>query len=258
MHSSSPGRKPRMIDRRIPTSVFLNVAAIVAGSLLAIATSAQEIDPRVLIERMGAEVAALDQFVLSGEAYADARLGAGQIIQNSSEIIMRVRKPGSMHLTRHDTEDNKDLYFSNGVLSVYTDTLKFYAQTKVPEGLGAAVDFAIDEIGIDAPLLDFVSNDLSENLMAEADEIRLIGTSLVRGKLYEQIAIRTAEADIQIWIASEGRPLPGKMLISSKWEGGSPRFVVFMDWNTSPEFQAETFSFEPPSNSTRIDFVTQP
>jgi hypothetical protein len=163
-----------------------------------------------------------------------------------------------MHLTRHDTEDNKDLYFSDGVLSIYTDTLNFYAQTEVPDGLGAAVDFAIDEIGIDAPLLDFVSSDMAETLMEDADDIRFIGTSLVRGKLYEQIAIRTAEVDIQMWIASEGRPLPGKMVITSKWEGGSPRFVVFMEWNTSPEFPANAFSFVPPEDATQINFVTQP
>ena len=247
-----------MLDKIRSTSVLLSVAAIVAGGSLANTSSAQETDPRELIERMGAEVAALDRFILSGEAYVDASLGAGQIIQNSSEVTMRVLKPNSMHLTRHDTEDNKDLYFSDGVLSIYTDTLNFYAQTEVPDGLGAAVDFAIDEIGIDAPLLDFVSSDMAETLMEDADDIRLIGTSLVRGKLYEQIAVRTAEVDIQMWIASEGRPLPGKMVITSKWEGGSPRFVVFMEWNTSPEFPANAFSFVPPEDATQINFVTQP
>jgi hypothetical protein len=247
-----------MHDKSHYLSVFLSLAAIVLAGTLASSAFAQEADPRALIERMGAEVAALDRFILSGEAYADASLGAGQIIQNSSEVTMQVQKPGSMHLTRHDTEDNKDLYFSGGVLSIYTESLKFYAQTNVPEGLGAAVDFAVEEIGIDAPLLDFVSNDMAETLMADADEVQLIGTSLVRGKLYEQIAIRTAEVDIQMWIASEGRPLPGKMVISSKWEGGSPRFVVFMEWNTNPEFPADTFNFVPPNDATKIDFITQP
>jgi len=247
-----------MLNKVRSTAVFLSIAALVACGALGNSAFAQETDPQALFERMGAEVAALDGFILSGEAYTDARLGAGQIIQNSSEVTMRVRKPDSMHLTKHDTEDNKDLYFGGGVLSIYTDTLNFYAQTNVPEGLGAAVDFAINELGIDAPLLDFVSSDMAEAMMEDVDDIRLIGTSLVRGKLYDQIALRTAEVDIQIWIASEGRPLPGKMVISSKWEGGSPRFVVFMDWDTSPEFSADTFSFVPPDGATQIEFVTQP
>ena len=120
-----------MLDKIRSMSVFLSVAAIVAGGALANSAFAQETDPRALIERMGAEVASLDRFILSGEAYADARLGAGQIIQNSSEVTMRVLKPDSMHLTKHDTEDTKDLYFDVGVLSINTDPLNYYAKTNV-------------------------------------------------------------------------------------------------------------------------------
>ena len=171
---------------------------------------------------------------------------------------MLVRKPDSMHLTRHDSEDTKDLYFSEGVLSIFTESLNYYAQKNVPENLGVAVDFAIDEIGIDAPLLDFVSNDMMENMLVDADELQYLGTSLIRGELYEHVAIRSSEIDVQLWIAAEGPPLPGKLVISSKWESGSPRFVVFMDWNTDPEFSDDDFSFTPPSDATEIQFLPQP
>ena len=184
----------------------LSALVIIASGALAHSASAQELDPSELLSRMGAEVAEPYRFILSGEAYADARLRAGQIIQNSSEVTMLVRKPDSMHLTRHDSEDTKDLYFSGGVLSIYTESLNYYAQKKVPDDLGVAVDFAVDEIGIDAPLLDFVSNDMATNLPADADELRHLGTSLIRGKLYEHVTIRSSEVDVQIWIATEGPP----------------------------------------------------
>ena len=63
-------------------------------------------------------------------------------------------------------------------------------------------------------------------------------------------------SDVQIWIASEGRPLPGKLVISSKWEGGSPRFVAFFKWDTDPAFEPDLFTFDPPDGAVRIEFLS--
>lgn len=247
-----------MLVRIQSTTMTFVAALVIAIGAPASNALGQELDPRELLSNMSAEIAGLERFILSGEANTDARLGAGQIIQNSSEVTMYVSKPDAMHLVRRDAEDKKHLYFSEGLVSIYTKSVNLYAQAEVPEGLGAAVDFAINEIGIDAPLLDFVSSDMSENLLADAQELRHLGKSLVRGKLYEQVTIRNSEVDIQVWIAAEGRPLPGKLLISSKWEGGVPRFVVFMNWDTDPEFPDDVFNFDPPEGATEVQFVNTP
>lgn len=244
-----------MFVKKMSASVFLTLAAVIAGGSLAGNASAQEIDARELLERMGAEVSGLDSFILSGEAYADAQLGSGHIIENSSAVTLSVLKPDSLHLSNVDTEESKDLYFGGGVLSIYTKSRNFYGQTEIPEGVQAAVNFAMTELGVDAPLLEFIANDMSEILLESADEVQHLGSSLIRGKLYEQVTIRNSEVDIQIWVASKGRTLPGKLVITSKWEGGSPRFVVFMDWNLEPDFTADEFEFVPPSNATEIKII---
>ena len=74
-------------------------AAAISGSALA-----QDGDPKVLLERMHAEIAKLDSFVLSGDAYADASSGAGQIIEHSYEARMIVRKPSELRITNRNSE----------------------------------------------------------------------------------------------------------------------------------------------------------
>ena len=133
--------------------------AVIASSLFAVSTSAQAADPRELLERMSTELAGLDSFILSGDAYADARLDAGQIIENSSQVTMRVRKPDAMRLTMRNEEGVKEVVFGSGVLTLYSEKDNFYAQTEIPEGLGAAVDVAINDVGIDAPMLESMSFD---------------------------------------------------------------------------------------------------
>ena len=247
-----------MSGKKPSTSKWLTGVAIVLSGTLSGGALAQEPDPRVLLNRMSAEIAGLKSFVLSGEAYADARLDAGQIIEHSSQVTMRVRQPDAMYMTNRTSEDVKELHFDSGILTVYTKSRNFYAQKAGPENVDAAVDFAINEIGIDAPMLDFVTRNVAEDLLAGASEVQHLGTSLIRGKVFEHVAIRSAEVDVQIWIASEGPPLPGKMAISAKWEGGAPRTVVFMHWDTDPDIPDGSLRFVPPEGATKISFLPKP
>jgi len=219
-------------------------------------TYAQDNQATEILHQMSAEIASLDSFVISGDGYTDDRLDAGQIIEHSMDVTMRMnRRDEAMRITNRDAEMTKEIYFGNGVLTIYNTTRNFYAQRDLPEdGVDAAARFAVDELGIDAPMLDFVFNDVASHLLEDAEAVEYFGLSLFRGKTYHHIGIREPEVDLQFWIAAEGSPLPGKMAISAKWEGGSPRSVFFFSWDTKPDFGRDSFSFEPPAGSTRIGF----
>lgn len=215
---------------------------------------AQDNQAAEILRAMSAEIASLENFVITGDGYIDARLAAGQIIEHSMDVTMRMSRPNAMRITNRNAESTKEIYFGDGVLTVYSQNRNFYAQHDVPAGVDAAVSFAVNELGIDAPMLDFVSDDVAGQLVEDAESLRYLGLSRFRDKTYHHIGARTAEVDLQFWIAAEGPPLPGKMVITSKWEGGSPRSVFFFDWDTTPDFGRQSFSFEPPAGSTRIEF----
>ena len=219
--------------------------------------AAQEPDPRELLSRMGNEVASLQQFRIDGYAYADARLDAGLIHENSTQATMRVSKPDSVRITNRTAEDLKELYFKSNGLTIYTRSKNFYGQIQFPEETTNALAYAVKELDIDVPMMDFVTGDVAERMLANATEVIYIGRSLVRDNEYEQIVIRTPEIDVQIWIAAEGPPLPGKMALSAKWDGGSPRTVVFMKWDTAPDFPDDVFDFVPPDGAQKIAIETR-
>ncbi len=243
-----------MYFRNPSNSVRRNLFAFVFCGLFVNLAIAQEPDPRDLIKRMSKEIAGLQSYIINGDAYADARLEAGLMIEHASQATVQVRKPDTVRITNKTAEDLKELFFHSGVLTVYTKSNNFYGQTLIPEGATAALDYAVDELGIDAPMLDFVSGGVAERLLATSTDVLYLGTSLIRGKVYEHVAIRTPEIDIQLWIAAEGRPLPGKMSLSAKWGDGSPRTTVFMDWNTSPDFQKNDIQFDLPEDAIKISF----
>jgi hypothetical protein len=233
------------------------VLTIAAGVLITIDSGtiyAQEHDPGAILKQMSEAIAKLDKFIVTGDGYVDARLDAGQIIEHSMDVTMRVNRPNAMRITNRDAESTKEIYFGDGILTIYTRKHNFYAQTEIPDGADAAAQFVVNELGIDAPMLDFVYNDVAAHLLEDAETVEHLGLSLFRDKTYHQIGIRTGELDLQLWIAAEGAPLPGKMAISMKWEAGSPRSVFFFSWDTHPDWSGKTFRFDPPAGSTKIEF----
>jgi hypothetical protein len=154
-----------------------------------------------------------------------------------------------------DAEGSKELYFFDGTLTVSTQPRNFYAQTEIPKQIAAAVDFAVNELTIDAPLLDLLTKDPANTLTEDAESVVYLGPSLIEGALHHHIAIRRPEVDLQIWIAAEGPALPGKITMTSRWAAGNPRFVGFMKWDLDPEIPEGSLEFRPPSGATRIDFI---
>jgi len=245
-----------MFGTKMCKSMFLTLTVTIAAGVFTISASAQEVDAKVLLEQMGAEIAGLDSFIVYGDAYADARLDAGQIIEHASQVTLRLRRePGSIRITNRNSEGTREIFFDDGSLSVYSSSDTFYAQTEIPKGVESMLDFAVNDVGIETPLLDFVSANIADDFLQNADEVRYLGTSLIRDEIFHHIGIRTADVDIQIWVASKGRPLPGKLVISSKWEGGSPRFVGFFKWDTAPKFQRDVFRFDPPGDAIEVEFL---
>ena len=235
------------------TRITLTLLALIAG---ASAAQTQEIDATELVERMSAEIASLDAFMVNGDAYADARLDAGQIIEHSSQVTLKLRRePSAIRISNRSADDTKEIYFDDGAVNVYSTAENFYAEAEIPQGVDSMLEFVVDDLGIESPMLDLIAADVADHLLEDMESISYLGASLIRDNIYHHVAIRYPETDVQVWIASEGRPLPGKLAISSKWEGGAPRFVAFFTWVTDPEFAQDTFTFVPPDGAVQIDFA---
>jgi hypothetical protein len=246
-----------MLGTKLSIFKRLICVALIVGTANSGSVFAQEPDPIELLTRMSAEIAKLSSFVLSGDAYADARLDAGQIIEHSYDAVMRVQKPSQLRLTNRNSEFTGEIFFDNSIVTVFNSGPNFYAKKPIPDGFENAVNFALNDLGIKAPLLELITQDFADLVSSDETEVEYLGTSLFRGEMHDHIAVRGPEVDMQIWIAAEGPLLPKKMALSYKWEGGTPRFVTFMEWDTNPKFSSDSFKFVPPDGATEINFIPE-
>jgi hypothetical protein len=210
-----------------------------------------------VLKKAAAYRESLDQAVITGVSFTDARLDAGLIVSNSEEVTVSIDRPGSMRISTFDGEATKGLYFHDGLLTVFNSANKLYAQADIPKEIDAAMEFALEKLGVEAPLMDLLYKDVSAHLLSSDETILyLTDKSRVSGTDCHHLAIRGKDVDVQLWVEEGDRPVARKIIITSKWEGGAPRFVANLDWDTKPQFKPGTFEFKAPEGAVKIEFTT--
>src|SRR5262249_35721342 len=64
------------------------------------------------------------------------------------------------------------------------------------------------------------------------------------------------EVDMQIWVEIGPRPIPRKYVITSKHVTGAPQYTLrIKEWNPNPQVAADAFTFKPPADAKRVEFV---
>lgn len=211
-----------------------------------------------VLKQMAAYKSTLKHVTISGVSFTDARLGGGLMVSNTEEVSVSISHPGSMRANSFDGDTNKGIFFHDGLLTVYSSKDGLYAQADIPKEIEAAMEFALEDLGVEAPLMDLIYSDASTHLI-DSDEtiLYLTDKSRVGGVDCHHLAIRGPEADVQLWVEEGDRALVRKIMITSKWEGGSPRFVANLHWDTNPTFEPGFFEFKAPDGATKIEFIRE-
>jgi hypothetical protein len=244
-----------MIKRLRQVTLFL-LTVVLCGTALA---ENPNTDSRALeiLRKMSQFKAGISQFEIEGSSSSDARLGQGLLVANTEEVSISLMRPDKLYVGRFDGVSTKELFLSQGQLTLMDSATGFYAQAETPADVDAALDVALDKFNIDIPLMDLLKRNTFDQIVEPTDEVRYLSSKArIDGVDCHHLVIRSPEVDIQLWIAEGAVPLPRRIIITSKWDGGAPRFVANMRWDTGPDISAKRFKFAPPEGATQIEFVS--
>jgi len=243
-----------------PKLYFMVLAVLLGFSIVVAQAGSVRQDAKAIevLKQMAAFKSSLDQVVIKGVTFTDARLDAGLMVANAEEVSVSINRPGSMLITSSDGEAIKGFYFHNGLFTFFNSLNQLYGQASIPKDIEAAMEFALDELGVEAPLMDMIYKDAATHLIT-SDETILYLTDKARagGTDCHHLAIRGSDVDVQLWVEEGDRPVTRKIMITSKFEGGSPRFTANLDWDTSPKFKPGYFEFKAPEDATKIEFIRE-
>lgn len=183
-------------------------------------------------------------------------LDNGQKVMSSKEIQFEMVRPNKFHIQRNSAESELEMFYDGTSFTVFNKDLNFFATVAAPPTVSEVFDEVAKKRNIQIVARDILRNDSYEFLQAKFSSGFVVGEALVHGVLCTQLAFRTADTDMQIWITKGKQSLPKKYVVTSRWITGAPQYAVsFFDWVFQDDIDNGVFVFKAPQDAHEIPFA---
>ena len=270
MRSRHCGRGRRAVVRRTAAAVLLALAcsgaavaqpgtpaAVPAPAATGAPVAEARRDARALdaLNRMGAHLRTLKSFTLRAETTTDEVLLSGQKLQFGGTAVYRYGGPDRLRIELRTDRLHRDVVFDGRTMTLSAPRLKFYATVPAPATVGELVQAAGRDYGIELPLADLFLWGTPQSGTGELASAEFIGPSRIAGQRCDHYAFRQPEVDWQLWIRSDGPPLPCKLVITTLTEPEQPQYTALLTWDLKTRPSAASFRFQPAPDARRIELV---
>lgn len=222
------------------------------------AAPAPAIDPEAMaaLQRMGAYLRTLQSFEVQTNSTIDIVMEEdGQKLQFDGTGLYRVRRPNAFFIEQRTDRRHRQYFYDGSTFTVYSPRMHYYAQVAAPGTIIETINVAEQRYNVFLPLTDLfywgTPQDESENITSA----QRIGFARIGGATADQYAFRQGDVDWQVWIQRGDRPLPLKMVITSRTIEGQPQFSSVLRWNLNPRFERTAFAFTPSAEARRIQIA---
>jgi hypothetical protein len=219
--------------------------------------AASAIDPASIqaLKDMGAFLQTLKRFQVSTELTGERVLADGQKLQHTATADMDVERPNKVRALMRSARSERELVYDGKTVTLYTPAQKYYSTVEYTDTIGNLIDRLQERYGVELPLSDLF---LWGTPLAPLDKIESAmnaGQDFIGDELCDHYAFRQGKADWQIWIAAGIKPLPRKLVITSRTDEARPQSVHMIDWNLKPTYKDTVFKFAPPKGASKIEIV---
>jgi hypothetical protein len=217
-----------------------------------------DVEPKAdqTLRKMSDYMAQLQQFKIQTENMLEIVLTSGQKIQYYNQLEIAIKRPNKLRVGREGEVYDQEFFYDGKTLTQYSKGANYYASIEVPPTLDGALEFALETLHIEAPAADLIYSNSYEILMENVVSGFYVGMSNVDGVNCHHLAYRNNDVDWQIWIEDGDKPLPKKFVITTKWLTGAPQYTVSVkSWDLSPKLKDDMFTFVPPKDAKKIEFV---
>lgn len=215
--------------------------------------SVQVVSPeaQAVLDRMTDHLRGLQTFSIETQASRDEVMALGYKLQNNERSVIVVQRPNKLRAEISGDIRNRTIVYDGAALTMYSPDDAVFVRTEAPDTLADLIGILLD-IGVEMPLIDVLYQATAGTL---TDDVRggiLVGESTIDGVASDHLAFRQANVDWQLWVEQGARPLPRKILITTRYEVGDPQYQAILHWNLKPRIRSSTFEFTPPTGATEI------
>ncbi|MFO1302086.1 MAG: DUF2092 domain-containing protein [Burkholderiales bacterium] len=221
------------------------------------AQAAAAVDPASIqaLKDMGAHLQSLKRFQASVDLTGERVLADGQKLQHTATASLDVDRPNRIRAVMHSARSNRELFYDGKTVTLYTPAQKFYSTVEFTGTLGELANRLEERFGVQIPLSDLFVWGTPAAPLDKIESAMNAGQDYVGDVLCDHYAFRQASIDWQVWIATGGKPLPHKIVVTYRGDDARPQSISLIDWNLKPTFKDSIFKFTPPKGATKIEIV---
>ena len=246
-----------MPERKILAAGLLVLWLTLPGVHAQTAAPANPVDPAAVqaLKDMGAHLQSLQRFRVATSLSGERVLADGQKLQHSATARMDVQRPNKLRARMTSARSERQLIFDGKTVTLYTPAQKYYSTVDFTGTLADLVEQLEERYGIEVPLSDLFVWGTPLAPLDKIDSAMNAGQDFIGDDLCDHYAFRQGKVDWQIWITASGKPLPRKIVITSRADEARPQSVHLIDWNLKPAFGETTFRFTPPKGASKVEIV---
>lgn len=171
---------------------------------------------------------------------------------NSGEALLS--RPDKLRAHRRGGYADVAMFFDGKTVSVYGKHLNGYAQFDAPGTVDQLLEAMRSGHGVALPGADLLLSNSFNVLMDGVTEAKYIGHGVIDGVDCEHLAFRNFDTDWQIWIEAGEKPIPRKMVITSKTINSAPQYTLRVkSWKTDVVPAKDAFAFIPPAKAEKLN-----
>jgi hypothetical protein len=235
------------------------LSALPAAALLAILSSApagaqaQVSDAKSVLKAMSEYVGSQKTIEFTFDSDIEVITPQLEKIQftNSGEGLLS--RPDKLRAHRVGGYADVELFFDGKTVSILGKHINGYAQFDAPGSVDQLIQALRAGLGVALPGADLLQANSYEALVADVKEAKYIGRGVVDGRECEHLAFRNFDTDWQLWVEVGAKPIPRKMVITSKTLNSAPQYTLRVkDWKTDVTPAPDAFAFVPPAGAAKL------
>ena len=246
-----------MSKRRTGYILAIIVGLLMAGIRPSVGAGEEKI-AAARIEAMANLLAKAQGLSVVVDCTYDVVQDSGQKIEfgERRELTLRRQDRVRVDVMRRDGS-RRGLRFDGTQLTAFDLDEKVYATAARPGTADAALAYYTQDLKMRLPLRELFAADFPQKLNDVLGSARLVGKETVGGVATDHVAFRGDTADVQLWIARDGDPLPQRIVITYRLAEGQPQFAAdFHGWTFAPDVPDSAFTFAPAAGAQKIPILT--
>lgn len=220
-------------------------------------TPVNPVDPAAIraLTDMGANLQSLKRFQVSTELTGERVLADGQKLQHAATATLDVDRPNRVRAVMSSPRSERRIIYDGKAVTLYTPAQKYYSTVAFTGTLGDLVDKLQERFDVEVPLSDLFVWGTPAAPLDKIESAMNAGQDFIGDDLCDHYAFRQGKVDWQIWITAAGKPLPRKIVITSRADEARPQSVSLLEWNLKPDFTDAVFRFTPPAGAKAIEIL---